>query len=731
MGCLGSRPRLSVWRRKVCALSGNFYLDWATATVSLLNTILMLWLGLTILLNAEHRSWGVWVAGGGLLMGGTFFFSHSAILGHGLDYLGQGIDFWWRIGWTLVITLPFLWYVIILWYAGFWEDAAGDVPVPASRRRRLWMIGLLAAGLVILLILAHTLPSFDQIANTRTSSVITFGNLPLMALLYPLYIVLCIGLSLEALLRPEPSDRAMGDLARRRARPWLAGTSVVLLVVSMMVAWVMVWTLMNIGQRSLPGFFSNTTIILARFDLLISGLIALAAILLGQAIVSYEVFTGKALPRRGFRRYWHRAIVLAAGYGTLVGWSLTIQLRPAYSFLLTTLLVVGFYALLSWRSFAERERTIAQLRPFVVSQQLYENLLGSPSAAPAGLDVETPFRALCEDVLGARMAYLTALGSLSVLFGSPLAYPKVAVESLPDLDDITGQFHSPHEICSPVDPARYGGATWAVPLWSERGLIGVLMLGEKRDGGLYAQEEIEIARAIGERLIDTQASAEMARRLMDLQRRQLAESQVLDRQTRRSLHDDVLPQIHAALLNLGQTQANPEVPISETIGLLTQTHRQISELLRGMPVAATAEIGRTGLVGALRKAVENELKQAFDDISWDIEPQAERKAATIPPLTAEVFFYAGREAVRNAALHGRDGRSGKLLALRISVLWREGLVLQIEDDGMGISPEVRSKAHSGRGLALHSTMVALVGGNLDIESEPGVYTRVRLTLPEA
>ena len=138
----------------------------------------------------------------------------------------------------------------------------------------------------------------------------------------------------------------------------------------------------TIGQRSLPGFFSNTAIILARFDLFISSLIALAVILLGQAIVSYEVFTGKALPRRGFRRYWHRAIVLAAGYGTLVGWSLTIQLRPAYSFLLTTLLVVGFYALLSWRSFAERERTIAQLRPFVVSQQLYANLLAGPPAAP-------------------------------------------------------------------------------------------------------------------------------------------------------------------------------------------------------------------------------------------------------------------------------------------------------------------------------------------------------------
>src|SRR5690242_21432905 len=50
------------------------------------------------------------------------------------------------------------------------------------------------------------------------------------------------------------------------------------------------------------------------------------------------------------------------------------------------------------------------------------------------------------------------------------------------------------------------------------GLIGVMLLGEKGDGGLYAQEEIEISRATGERLIDTQASAQMAQRLMLLQR---------------------------------------------------------------------------------------------------------------------------------------------------------------------------------------------------------------------
>ena len=37
------------------------------------------------------------------------------------------------------------------------------------------------------------------------------------------------------------------------------------------------------------------------------------------------------------------------------------------------------------------------------------------------VDVETPFRALCTDVLGVRTAYLAAVGPLSPLVGPPLS----------------------------------------------------------------------------------------------------------------------------------------------------------------------------------------------------------------------------------------------------------------------------------------------------------------------
>jgi signal transduction histidine kinase len=266
---------------------------------------------------------------------------------------------------------------------------------------------------------------------------------------------------------------------------------------------------------------------------------------------------------------------------------------------------------------------------------------------------------------------------------------------------------------------------WAVPLWSERGLIGLLLLGEKSDGGFFSQEEIEIARASGERLVDIQASTAMARRLMALQRQRLAEGQVLDRRGRRMLHDEALPRLHTALLALSRLP--PEQPAhpeqtgqsakDEAIDLLVEVHHQISDLLRQIPAATAPELARLGLAGALQQVLENELKDAFDGVSWQVTPAAAAHLPGLPALSAEVIFYAAREAMRNAALHARPISSNTPLRL------------SIQDDGVGLQSHPASPG-SGQGLALHSTLMAVIGGSLALESTPGEYTRVVLSLPE-
>ena len=705
-------------------MTNNLFLNWPILAISLFNAILLSWLGLVVLLSAERRrAWGIWLSTAGLLMGGGFFISHTVILSVGLFAIGRSMILWWTGGLVPAIILPFAWYMIILWYNGYWENR----PSPLYQRHRLWfwlIIAMLIAGLITIsigiILLSTSRSDFIQLRLFVRWSI---AGIPLLAVGYSMYVIMCIVLSLDALRRPGPSQRMMGDLARQRARPWLAAVSVILLLVSLLVAGVMLWIVQDSRQRTFWEIYQDQLTTIASFDLLITVLTAVAILLLGQAVISYEVFTGKTLPRRGLWRHWRRVVFLAMGYGLIVGGSLALNLPQLYSLLLTTLLMTFFAALFSWRSFVDRERYIDNLRPFVTSQRLYDQLL-APSD-PASVDIATPFRVLCAKVLDAQVAYLAALGPLAPLVGSPLAYGRSATE-LPALTPLINSDPIDSRQTTPltINPDQYGGAVWAIPLWSERGLIGLFLLGKKKDGGLYTQEEIEIARVSGERLIDTQASAEMARRLMGLQRQRLAQTQVIDQRTRRTLHDEILPSLQATMISLnGETTDGSQV--SQALSMLTDAHRQISDLLHAMPTTTAPEVARLGLVKALQRTVEDDFGHAFDAVDWQIEASIADQIAQIPSLTAEVIFYAAREAVRNAAKYGRA--ADRPFHLCIQIKWQEGLVVSIEDSGVGLTA-VSPQQGSGQGLAIHSTMMAVIGGVLTTDSVPGQYTRVILTL---
>jgi signal transduction histidine kinase len=288
-----------------------------------------------------------------------------------------------------------------------------------------------------------------------------------------------------------------------------------------------------------------------------------------------------------------------------------------------------------------------------------------------------------------------------------------------------------------LDPALYSGASWAIPLWSGRGLAGILLLGQKQGRGLYTKEEVEIAAITGERLLDTQAGMEMSRRLLDLQRRHMAQTQVVDQQTRRVLHDEILPDLHAAMIRLSADQENGDS--EELLALLAGTHRQISDLLRELPAASTPEVERLGLLPALRRTVEQEYAAAFDDVNWQVEEAIGQQVET---LSAGVVYYAAREAVRNAARHGRDPDSRSPFILSITarrpaeidrVLPADNGELQIliEDNGQGLAGQNFSGTNGGQGLLLHSTMMAIIGGTLAVTSAPGTYTRVTLAFPQS
>jgi len=182
--------------------------------------------------------------------------------------------------------------------------------------------------------------------------------------------------------------------------------------------------------------------------------------------------------------------------------------------------------------------------------------------------------------------------------------------------------------------------------------------------------------------------------------------------------------LHTAMLTISPTQNSS----TEILNLLSEAHHQIANLLRDLPPTAAPKVAQLGLTGALKQLFDDEMGQAFDEVNWQIEPEAEQQTRNIPLLAAEVLYYACREIIRNAARYARQ--PNRPLQLQISLKWLKGLEISIQDNGPGLATaKTDSPGSSGQGLALHSTLVAVVGGSLVTESLPGHYTKVSLNLP--
>ena len=158
---------------------------------------------------------------------------------------------------------------------------------------------------------------------------------------------------------------------------------------------------------------------------------------------------------------------------------------------------------------------------------------------------------------------------------------------------------------------------------------------------------------------------------------------------------------------------------------IIEVHRALSDLLREMPAGAIPQVERYGVIGALRHVMDEEFMNAFDVVHWEIEPEAEKRAQTLSALNAEVLYGAAREAIRNAAKYGRGGDKTRALHLCVGANVRNGLTLEIQDDGVGVA---LNQNGTGQGLRLHSTMMAVIGGALTLERVRD-KTCVSLTLP--
>ena len=222
-----------------------------------------------------------------------------------------------------------------------------------------------------------------------------------------------------------------------------------------------------------------------------------------------------------------------------------------------------------------------------------------------------------------------------------------------------------------------------------------------------------------------------------LLRRRVVDVKLLGAQQRRVLHDEILPQMHLALLQLERLRSLPESSppakaVDEAIDIISATHHRLAAMMRATAPGAPHRLEHDGLVNAISTMLEQDFQQAFDEIEWEItEETATHIDEVISPAIAELIFAAVQEALRNAARHARGTDVHRPLRLTLKATWspqNPQLEVLVADNGIGITA-ASTTTGTGGGLLTHSALLAIAGGSLNVHSTPGEGVTVRISLP--
>ena len=788
-------------------LQPGYLLQTCLLALSIFNLVAFLWLALTVWLNGDRKAGIARLGVVGLGLSALFFFIHalliSAPFAHPTGLVSQ--DFLWHLIWLPALGVPYIWFAIGLYYAAL-------INQQWRKRRPYLLVfsGILGAVVLVFLALnqstysyasALRLVVYKEALNDIRDGL--FSPPVLLSLLFLCYVTFCaiapwftlgrvsrllcvlwnyltrrpIGMptlrhALVEAFWDDPKDIEQLEephLSWHLARPWLLlaallmvalTTSLGVLVIESIIDWLQHPTLsISSAPSSQNGFttFNLFPINLIILDLGATGAVALVILLIGYSIVRHGILIERSLSRRGFLAQWRGIVIVSTGVSIFIALLVAFTHSNPGGLLLITALATGAYALFTWSSYTAHDRYIALLGPFVRSTSLRHWL--NTDLQKTEQDLESLFYHLCHNVLAVQCAYLHVLAG-PIRRNFSYRWPSQAAPdiSLPALKNrrkqerdaaawiMNGVSETPSRIQILVNGAPM--ICWVLPIHDERGLVATLYLGPREDGGAFTDEDMNLAHACGQRILDTLGDHEAMQAVAGLLRRRIIDVKLLGAQQRRVLHDEILPQMHLALLRLETLRSLPATneklqsdepertqAVDETIARITDAHRRLAAMMRATAPSAPYRLESDGMIYAIRTMLDQDFQHSFDEVEWCI---SEETAAYIdevtPPAIAELIFAAVQEALRNAARHARGSDVHRHLRLVFKASWNKSdnsLEVIVADNGVGIASASSSTTGTGGGLLTHSALLAIAGGSLTIKSSPGEGVTVRILLPAA
>jgi signal transduction histidine kinase len=213
---------------------------------------------------------------------------------------------------------------------------------------------------------------------------------------------------------------------------------------------------------------------------------------------------------------------------------------------------------------------------------------------------------------------------------------------------------------------------------------------------------------------------------LQLLRRLVTAQEEERRRISRELHDQTGQQLAALLLGLktlNKSSSNGSASLHKGLLKLQKlTERLVDEAHHLAWELRPAALDDLGLETALSNYVEKWSERS--SISLDFHSGLDKLRLPAPVETA--VFRIVQEALTNVLKHAQANRVSVILEYR-----NEELLVIVEDNGRGFSPEapLTEKERGGLGLVGIYERVALVGGKLNIESEPGSGTTLVVRIP--
>jgi len=794
-------------------LEPAYLLQTIVLALSIFNLVTFLWLAVTVWLNGDRKSGIARLGVVGLGLSALFFFIHALLISSPLTQSSGLVapEFLWHLIWLPALGVPYIWFAIGLYYAALinvgWRKRRPYLLALSGILGCIVLLLLILNQSTFTFVGTLRLIAYNYALNDPGTG--RFSPLYLVPVLFLCYVTFCaIGpwftfgrisrllrvLRVAALSLPERLGKSRSSAVNQRQAPslrqalldafwddptdvelleepylsWHLARPGLLLAALLMAAVTTTFAILVI--QSIVGWiqFGHSHIIAATPQIPSSGLVlvdmfplhliildlsakfavALVILLIGYSVVRHGILIERSLARRGFFEQWRGIVIVATAIAVLIALLVTFTYSNLGGLLLITSLAAGAYALFTWRSYTAHDRYIALLGPFVRSTSLSHWL--NTDLQKTEQDLENLFFHLCHDVLAVQFAYLTVTaGTLKRNFNyrwpqeAVLGSKLIALNKRGNIDAETPKrvqitLHGQPMIC------------WVLPIFDERGLVAALYLGPRDDGGAFTDEDMALAQACGQRILDTLGDHEAMQAVAGLLRRRIVDVKLLGAQQRRVMHDEILPQMHLALLRLetlrstsDMKQGDPESlessevcreqVLHEAIDMISDAHRRLATMMRTTAPGAPHRLERDGMMHAIRTMLEQDFQSAFDEIEWYVsEETATAIDEVTPPAIAELIFAAVQEALRNAARHARGRDVHRHLRLTLSASYsREGPYLEVivADNGVGITSASSATTGTGGGLLTHSALLAIAGGSLNIKSSPGEGVTVKILLP--